>query len=149
MPWPAAAHIAASNAAPRQWPEVLPEDLWLDRSIIDHLAHGFPSPILCQADAEQPRIGDEHIGRQRGIVGVQECAGDSRDIENVLDISHGLPAVLVGENQRHIHVGIPVELIVGLVIEDAGEGIALPIEIPAQRRCPTGIDRHRILRACG
>src|SRR5580692_8600448 len=36
------------------------------------LAHYFPLPILRDANAEQARIGDEYVGCQRSIVGIEE-----------------------------------------------------------------------------
>src|SRR6185437_2306593 len=47
-----------------------------------------PSPILCNAHTEQARIGQEHIGGQAAVVGVQEGARDIGDVEDVLHITH-------------------------------------------------------------
>ena len=51
------------------------------------------------------------------VVAVQEIAGDGRDVEHVLDIAHHLPAVLVGEDQRQIDVGVAAQPVIGLSLK--------------------------------
>src|SRR5580692_12398272 len=59
----------------------------------------FPSPVFRDANPEQPRVRQEHIGRQATVITVQKVAGDGRDVEHVLEIAHHLPAIGVGEDQ--------------------------------------------------
>mgnify|MGYP006178804163 CR=1 FL=1 len=50
------------------------------------------SEALGDGDAEQARVQREDVGRQRGVVGVQEGTGDRRLVESVLDVSlHAQP----------------------------------------------------------
>ena len=86
------------------------------RAFINSLI-GFPLPVLRDADADQFRIGQEHIGRQSAVVAVQEVAGDRRRVEDVLVIEHHLPAVLVGEDQRQVDIGVAAQTIIGIVVE--------------------------------
>src|SRR6185312_2697495 len=104
-------------------------------------------PILGDANTEQPRIGQEHVGRKRRVVRIEERAGDRRRVKHVLHIGHRLPAVLIGEDQGEVQVGITVQLVIRLVVEYPGEGIALPIEIAAQGAGPTFAERHGVLRS--
>ena len=106
-----------------------------------------PLPVLRDANADQLRIGQEHIGRQAAVVAVQEVAGDGRRVEDVLVIEHHLPAVLVGEDQCEVDVGVAANAIIRIVVEDARPGIILPIVIAAQRARPILRDRQRVLRA--
>src|SRR6185312_557819 len=48
-------------------------------------------PVLGDADTEETWIGEEHVGGERRVVGIQERAGDRGGVEHVLHISHGLP----------------------------------------------------------
>ena len=56
-------------------------------------------PVLRDAETEEARIGCKDVRRQRRIVRVEERARYRRRIEQVLDIGHRLPAVLIGEDQ--------------------------------------------------
>ena len=103
-------------------------------------------PVLRDANTEQARVGEEHVGGQRRIVRIEERAGDRALVEHVLGVDLRLPAILVGEDQRQVHIGITMKLVIGLVVEDTGEGISLPVEIAAKCSCPGLADWHRVLR---
>ena len=62
-------------------------------------------------------------------------------------VEHHLPAVLVGEDQRQIDVGVAAQTVIGIVVEDARPGIILPVVVAAQRARPIRRDRQRVLRA--
>ena len=106
-----------------------------------------PLPVLRDANADQFRIGQEHIGRQPAVVAVQEVAGDGRRVEHILVVEHHLPAILIGEDQRQVDVGITAQAIIGIVVEDTRPGIILPVIIAAQRARPIRRKRQRVLRA--
>src|SRR6185437_12674345 len=88
-----------------------------------------PSPVLRDAHAEQAWVCQEDVRREPRIVTVQEVPGDGGGIEDVLQVTHHLPAILVGKDERKIQVGIAVYLVVGPVIEHARETVALPVEV--------------------
>ena len=77
----------------------------------------------------------------------RKVAGDRRRVEDVLVIEHHLPAVLVGEDQRQIDVGVAAQPVIRIVVEDARPGIILPVIIAAQRARPIRRERQRVLRA--
>src|SRR5579862_2702237 len=60
-----------------------------------HPSSSSTSERFCYPYSEQARIGDEDIGRQRGVVAVQECAGDGGGVEQILDVQHDVPPVRV------------------------------------------------------
>src|SRR6185437_8252841 len=98
----------------------------------------FPSrsPVFRDADADQTRIGEEDVGGEIGVVAVEERAGDGRGVEHILDIAHRLPAVLIGEDQRQVEIGVAADAIIRIVVEDAGPAVVLPVEIRSQRAGP-------------
>ena len=98
----------------------------------NQFTHRFPLlPILRDADADQLGIGQEHIGCQAAIVAVQEVAGDRSRVEHVFVVEHHLPAVLVGEDQRQVDVGVTPQPIVRIIVEHSRPGVVLPIIIPS------------------
>ena len=109
-----------------------------------------PTRFSRDAHADQARISQEHISRQIRIVAVQEGSGDRRDVENILDVSHRLPAVLVGEDQRQIGCRIRADLVDG-ILEHARPLLRLPVEIAMQRRRPIRRQRHGVFgrKRCG
>ena len=56
-------------------------------------------PVLRDADAEQARIGDEDIRRQRAVVGVQERPGDDRCVERTKASADALAFIVDGQSQ--------------------------------------------------
>src|SRR6185437_8312211 len=123
--------------------EALCSLLWLSsvRSLVP------PSPVLRDANADQPRIGCEHICGQPAIVTVEERACYISGVEHVLVVEHHLPAPLVCQDQREVHVGIAAQPVIGIVVENARPGIVLPIVIGAQRSGPIFGYRQRVLGA--
>src|SRR6185437_16224925 len=70
------------------------------------------------AHAEQTRIGQEDVGGETAVVAVQEVAGYRGGVEHVLHIAHNLPTGLIGQDEREVQVGIAMDTIIGIVVED-------------------------------
>ena len=92
-------YIAAEQSRSRHSGQQLPTEIPFIVLCINQFAHGFPLPVLRNANADQLGIGQEDVGR-KSCVAVQEVAGNRGGVEYILVIEHHLPAVLVGENQR-------------------------------------------------
>src|SRR6185437_13025463 len=99
----------------------------VSRSMISSLIVTPPLPVLRYPNADQARVGQKHICRQIRIVAVEEGASDRGGVHHVLDEAHRLPAVLVGQDHGEVQVGITVQVIIGIVIEDARPTIVLPV----------------------
>ena len=118
------------------------------REEIEPIAAGGRTAVemLGHAHAEQARIGEEDVGGEAAIIAVQEIAGDRGGIEHVLDVAHDLPAGRIGEDHSEVEVGVTVDAVIRIVVEDARPGCGLPIEIAVQGCGPIRRDRYRIIR---
>src|SRR6185437_14486746 len=77
-----------------------------------------PLEVLCDANAEQTWICEEDVCCKSAVVAVQEGAGNISHVENVLQITHDLPAVLACQDQREIDVGVAAQAVIRIAVED-------------------------------
>src|SRR5690606_473763 len=87
---------------------------------------------------------------ERGVVGIEEGAGDAVAIKDILDVGHHPPSRrLVGEDRSQVGGEVFVQFVVFVVVENPPPAFGLPVEVRVQIDQPVTRQRNGVVGGQG